>query len=141
MSHRAPLCTSRIVHTFSLPHSSLGGHYVYEGAEHGIAGDSAVDEGASHDRAGWRRVGWRVATQAIDFKLDQAIKKDGTVLGIYQIVRGQLKIGLRTLKSIELPRPAGYATPRAGAAELSAATNNKAVKESVRMIQPPGVGS
>jgi RNA polymerase sigma factor (sigma-70 family) len=48
--------------------------------------------------------------KSIDLKLDQAIDKNLTVPGIYQIFKGQLKIGIRTHKAANLPRPAGYAT-------------------------------
>lgn len=45
----------------------------------------------------------------IDLKLDPKVE-DKTIHGIYQIFKGQLKIGVRTLKSADLPRPKGYAT-------------------------------
>ena len=48
--------------------------------------------------------------KSIDLKLDPAIEKDTTVLGIYQIFKGQLKVGIRTHKSATSPRPAGYST-------------------------------
>ena len=48
--------------------------------------------------------------KAIDLKLDPAVDKNATVLGIYQIRKGQLLIGVRTLKAINAARPAGYAT-------------------------------
>lgn len=48
--------------------------------------------------------------KSIDLKLDDAVDKDATILGIYQIFKGQLKIGVRTHKAIKSPRPAGYAT-------------------------------
>jgi uncharacterized protein (TIGR03067 family) len=46
----------------------------------------------------------------IDLKLDPKIAENTTILGIYQIRKGQLKIAVRTLKTSDKPRPKGYAT-------------------------------
>jgi RNA polymerase sigma factor (sigma-70 family) len=46
----------------------------------------------------------------IDLSLDPEVAKDVTLVGIYQVYKGKLKIGIRTIKSAKMPRPIGYAT-------------------------------
>jgi uncharacterized protein (TIGR03067 family) len=46
----------------------------------------------------------------IDFTLDPKVEADTTLEGIYQIVGRELRIGVRTLKSANLPRPKGYSS-------------------------------
>lgn len=64
-----------------------------------------------HLRGAMFRLNAEAGPKEIDFTLDPKVEKDTTLEGIYQVHGRELRIGVRTLKSANHPRPKGYATP------------------------------